>query len=116
MVRGVRRTVPRLSGGVVSAPRRTVLDRILDRVTTSHEVTLDVRDLTRSDVDRVIATAEARGLDVSGACGWLLFRAPICALLNKLPAARAGRGVATDHGRADAHAIATARAMAKVSS
>jgi hypothetical protein len=45
---------------------KTKLDLILDRVEKGvREVTIDVRDFTKEQVDRVIRTAEGRGLHVS---------------------------------------------------
>ena len=56
--------------------RRTRLELILDRVTPEHEVTIDADGYTRAQVDRIIVTAKARGLHVSGTNRWLLIRTP----------------------------------------
>lgn len=54
---------------------RTMLDLILDRVEArKSEVTLDVSALTREQIERVVAAAEARGFDASGTRKWLLIR------------------------------------------
>ena len=48
----------------------------MDRVTPEHEVTIDADGYTQAQVDRIIVTARARGLHVSGTNRWLLIRAP----------------------------------------
>ena len=53
---------------------RSRLDVILDSVTPRHEVTLDARDLTPSEVEHVYSAARARGLHASGTQGWVLIR------------------------------------------
>ena len=59
-----------------AARAQTKLDRILDRVTSQHEVTIDAGDLTPTEVERVYAAAKARGLHASGTRRWVLIRMP----------------------------------------
>jgi hypothetical protein len=54
----------------------TRLDQILATVTSLHEVTIDATDLPPELVERVFATAKARGLHASGTCRWILIRIP----------------------------------------
>ena len=57
---------------------RTKLDQILDHVTQQQgEVTIDAADCTREQVDRIYATAKARGLHASGTNRWILIRPPL---------------------------------------
>ena len=54
---------------------KTKLDLILDRVKyAEHEVTFDVRDYSRADVQRVIDTANARGLHAAFDGSYILVR------------------------------------------
>jgi len=53
----------------------TLLDRLLARVTArKSELTFDVEGYTPEQVERVIAAARAKGLNVSGTSRWLLVR------------------------------------------
>ena len=54
--------------------RKTRLDLLLDRVTPRHEVTIDADGYTPAQVDRIYATAKARGLHASGTRRWILIR------------------------------------------
>ena len=56
------------------AALKTRLDLLLDRVTPRHEVTIDADGYTPDQVDRIYATAKARGLHASGTRRWILIR------------------------------------------
>ena len=52
---------------------KSKLDLLLDSVKPrEHEVTIDVRDYTSEQVDRIYAAAAARGLHASGTRRWIL--------------------------------------------
>jgi hypothetical protein len=64
-------------GRVLNPPKdKTKLDLILDRVSAGkHEVTFDVRDgYTPAQIERIISTARARGLDASSDGKYVLVR------------------------------------------
>lgn len=59
----------------IQGTKKTKLDLILDRVQPGkQEVTLDVGDLTQEQIERVIATAKARGLHAAGHGRFILIR------------------------------------------
>lgn len=63
---------------------KTKLDRILDTVKCGkREVTIDAGDLTRAQVDRIYATAKARGLHAGGTNRWILVRDLSCMNLGR---------------------------------
>lgn len=63
---------------------KTKLDLILDTVKCGkREVTIDAGNLPRKLVDRIYATAKARGLHAGGTHRWILIRDLSCANLGR---------------------------------
>jgi hypothetical protein len=66
----------------------TNVDRILDSVTPQREVTIDAAECTPAQVDRIYATAKARGFHASGTRRWILVRPPPRSMRGYAPKAR----------------------------